>query len=122
VLDPKLQAVAITKESWDEYQRQRSGGGGPGRGDDGFLSAQWKKWAKDVVSEKINEIRACFNSLGQYENPAQLIEALDLERKLAHVQTSVIAAKQAVLDYSPVLNAPVANLFLKPLAARIPAM
>lgn len=121
MLDSRLQAVAITKDSWEAYERQRSGGG-PGRGDDGFLSAQWKKWAKDVVSEKINEIRACFNSLGRYENPAQLVEAMDLERKLAHIQTSVIAAKQAVLDYSPVLNAPVANLFLKPIAARIPVM
>ena len=96
----------MTQETIKVYNTLMNGG----EPNEELLSPVWKKWAKTLVKERMEELTMtdAFNSV------ADFIVYLALTKQFNEVQKSTPRAKEAILEHSPVLN----NTFLKPIAKR----
>ncbi len=102
----QAQAKAVT---FEEFERQRKGGGGRGPEGEGLLSRVWKSWASRILSDK----------LAQYEGNdmltvAQFAEKNQLQQDFDRVSQSQWAARRVVRDHSVLLNSALVKPF-KPL-------
>ena len=103
------QARAVTREEFDRLMN--SGGGPGGSGDeDGLLSGIFKKWAKKLIGDKLDEFAILEKN--KQLTPKEYCAKRDLLSEFERVSENKYAAYRAVKKYSKVLNSPLIREFI----------